>query len=130
MFLTVFRKYDTWVNMTTLPQRIAEWLKRHGNSLQSGGKARNDDWDRFACKKYSTGEYCIQCELIVHDKLECSRRNATAAYTAYEKCVASKRLCAVLVELDSSLKLGWVPFPEESRGGATWGDMGYWVVED
>lgn len=125
MFPTVVRKDDTWVSMTTLPQPITEWLRRHGNPLQSGTKARNDDWDRFARRKEKNGQYCVQCELVVHDKIKCSRRDATTVYTACGKCVAAKRPCAVLVKFDSFLKLGWVPLPEESRKDATWGDTGY-----
>jgi hypothetical protein len=88
----------------------------------------NSNWKEFARllnrNDRMTGNYCIQCNVISHDKHRCSLANQDEVC---EKCIRLGCASSKLIELDGVLYLGWLPLPAEARGDARGQDAPYWI---
>lgn len=72
----------------------------------------------------TSGQYCVQCNVISHAKNLCDLQNGNRACS---KCIKSRRPCAKLVVHDGETNIGWLPLPEQARVGLTRQDRGYWT---
>lgn len=123
----VVRRDDRWVSCAELPAAVADLIDEWNTLLYEGRAAQHTG--RFARRPDSLrGTYCVQCEVILHDKGKCPKQESQA-YTACARCVSTSRPCAILVEDGDGVRLGWLPLPADRRGYASWGDKGYWIKE-
>jgi hypothetical protein len=116
-----------WIS-TTNTDTVAARVLRQENRTMARVRASWKQYSRLVARTQSntSGEYCVQCDVISHDKQSCELE--PARNEAYSRCIKSHRACSKVIKHENRLMVAYLPLPASVRGDARWDEIEYWTT--
>ncbi|KAH7077588.1 hypothetical protein BKA63DRAFT_508556 [Paraphoma chrysanthemicola] len=124
--------HSTWKTMTALPHHLSTDLQNKLDCDYNDTRKHTTNYRnmfRFQDRNVETG-LCANYFVIHKTRRKVTWDEANGnSNRACDHCIRSRRLCARLVNINSTIKFAIFPLPERFRINKAWNDAEYWVQE-